>query len=434
MSTALAAAFARHVAGDRAAALPYYEAGLRHEPGDAKAWTSLAELHSQAERHAAAIECARKAVDLAPRDPAAVKNLGMILCRAEEYREAEVWLDQAAAMDPDAWSIALDLALLYYRTGRLDDSEAAFVQALARAPSDEIRSILCTHMAYPVLSRTITQATVGSPDWRRGLMLYRHRFNELARTQAWDLAPEWDGEDLADKHILVHQDQGDGDTLQFCRFLPELGHRAGRLTLAVPRRLIRLLHQLPWPSQVDHSLEILDFEGPLPIPDYHSPICTYFLHLDCTAPWQRVPYLRTPFRIVDLWSHMEPPRSGEISVGLVWAPRPTGENARRRAVPLELLLPLASHHCRHGSSDATARERRCSRHWRKDQLSAALGHLVPPDAIDGLPAAQGRRQHQVQDPRAEDLEIRPVGENQNLGELFICASQVQRSTVDGHAI
>jgi hypothetical protein len=110
--------------------------------------------------------------------------------------------------------------ILYYRTGRLDASETAFLEALAWAPSDELRSILCTHMASPVLCRAITRASVGSPDWQRGLTLYRHRFHELARTQAWDLAPEWEGEDLADKHILVHQDQGDGDTLQFCRSSP----------------------------------------------------------------------------------------------------------------------------------------------------------------------------------------------------------------------
>jgi tetratricopeptide (TPR) repeat protein len=342
MNSALDAAFKRHVAGDRAAALPYYEAGLRHEPGNANAWSNLAELRAQLEQYPAAIACAEKAVALAPGDPNAAKNLGMILCRAEVYGEAEVWLDRAAALTPDgSWSIALDRALLYYRTGRIDESEAAFVEAMGHAPSDEIRSVLCTHMAYPVLSRAITRAAVGSPDWQRGLALYRHRFNEVARTQAWELgAPEWEGEDLEGKHILIHQDQGDGDTIQFCRFLPELGRRAGRLTLAVPRRLIDLLHELPWPSQVDHTLEILDFEGPLPIPDYHSPICTYFLHLDCTAPGQRVPYLST-----SLWQRGDLEYfgvlRGDLSIGLVWAPRPTGEGARRRTIPLELLLPLA---------------------------------------------------------------------------------------------
>jgi hypothetical protein len=94
---------------------------------------------------------------------------------------------------------------------------------------------------------------------------------------------------------------------------------------------------MPWPLRADHSLEILDFEGPLTIPDYHSPICTYFLHLDCAKPGQRVPYLpAAPWPLEFLAA-----RFGEVSVGLVWAPRPTGESAQRRAVPLELLLPLA---------------------------------------------------------------------------------------------
>jgi tetratricopeptide (TPR) repeat protein len=337
MNSALAAAFKRHVAGDRAAALPYYEAGLRHEPENANAWSNLAELRAQLEEYPRAIACAERAVALAPGDPNAAKNLGMILCRAEAYGEAEVWLDRAAALTPGgSWSIALDRAILYSRTGRLDESETEFVEALTRAPSDEIRSILCTHMAYPMLSRAITRAAVGSPDWQRGLALYRHRFNEVARTQAWELgAPEWEGEDLEGKHILVHQDQGDGDTIQFCRFLPMLGFRAERVTLAVPRRLIGLMHEMPAVGE----FEILDFEGPLPIPDYHSPICTYFLHLDCTLDYQRVPYLHSR-GARDCWNHMVPARDGDISVGLVWAPRPTGEGARRRAVPLEMLLPL----------------------------------------------------------------------------------------------
>src|ERR1700731_1808476 len=108
MNTALDAAFKRHVAGDRTAALPYYEAGLRHEPENAKAWSNLAELRAQLEQYPRAIACAEKAVKLAPRDPNALKNLGIILCRAESYPEAEVWLDQAAALTPDgSWSIAL---------------------------------------------------------------------------------------------------------------------------------------------------------------------------------------------------------------------------------------------------------------------------------------------------------------------------------------
>jgi hypothetical protein len=343
LNSALDAAFRRHVAGDRAAALPYYEAGLRHEPENANAWSNLAELRGQLEQYPSAIACAEKAVALAPRDANALKNLGMIFCRAEEYGEAEVWLDRAAALTPDgSWSIALDRAILYYRTGRLDESETEFVEAMAMAPSDEIRSVLCTHMAYPMLSRAITRAAVGSPDWQRGLALYRHRFNEVARTQAWELgAPEWEGEDLEGKHILIHQDQGDGDTIQFCRFLPELWSRAERVTLAVPRRLIGLMHELP---AAVGEIEILDFEGPLPIPDYHSPICTYFLHLDCTAPGERVPYLQQYGPPCDYRNHMAPARPGEISVGLVWAPRPTGEGARRRAVPLELLRPLAKIH------------------------------------------------------------------------------------------
>lgn len=342
MSTALAAAFRRHVAGDRAGAVPYYEAGLRHHPDAFEAWMSYAELLSQQEQHAGAIECARRAVDLAPRHINANKNLGTILCRAEDYPEALIYLDKAYALSVQegaaapSWSIALDRAILNYKTGNLELSEQLFGAAIAYAPSDQIRAILCTHMASPVLAQAVTKDQVGGSKWIHGLGLYRHRFQELARTQAWELgAPEWEGQDLAGKHLLIHQDQGDGDTIQFCRWLPGLARTAAKLTLAVPDHLINLLYNLPWHT-CRKPFEVLDLYGDLPVPDFHSPIGSYMQHCARDAGAELVPYLRPQGYCAWLRTKAEP----GLSVGIVWAPRLMGEAARRRVVPLEQLLPL----------------------------------------------------------------------------------------------
>jgi len=76
---------------------------------------------------------------------------------------------------------------------------------------------------------------LASGDYRRGLALYEHRFAEIARTQVWELGiPEWQGEELAGKQILIHHDEGIGDDLQFARFLPDLRERDANITLAVP--------------------------------------------------------------------------------------------------------------------------------------------------------------------------------------------------------
>jgi tetratricopeptide (TPR) repeat protein len=229
--SSLRAAYQRLAVGNAELAEPYYLTGLRHHPEQTNSWLSWAAGLAGREQLPAAVICARRAVLLAPDDVNALKNLGSILWRLERYTEAEPWLEKAYAVDPQ-WSVALDLALCRYALGNLAESEQLFAEAIAAAPDEGTRRLLCTHMAYAVLA---------SGDWRRGLALYDHRYMELPTSQAWELgAPLWQGEDLAGKHLLVHHDQGDGDTIQFARFLPKLAETAASVTLAAPPHLLPL--------------------------------------------------------------------------------------------------------------------------------------------------------------------------------------------------
>src|SRR5215510_7978918 len=79
MSTALAAAYSRHVTGDLDGAFAYYKSGLRVSPDRPEPWFSVAALLTDRGQHAAALACARKALGLAPEHPDALKNLGCIL-------------------------------------------------------------------------------------------------------------------------------------------------------------------------------------------------------------------------------------------------------------------------------------------------------------------------------------------------------------------
>jgi hypothetical protein len=287
----------------------------------------VASLLSDRGQHEAALVCARKAADAAPGHPDALKNLGCILYRMQRFAAARRWLEAAIALRPSDQDIAFNLGAACYSLGDLAASERWFIEAVCTAPNDAAHARALTQMAYPVLA---------SGDYARGLALYEHRFAEIARTQVWELGiPEWQGEDLAGKHILIHHDQGTGDDIQFCRFLPDLLERQARITLAVPSDLLSLMQ-----AAARGRWRVVDIEGALPAADVHSAICSYVRHLAVELPPETTRFRRY-FDSPPTW--FTTPASGtKLRIGLVWAPRPLGEVSARRIVPLGMLLELAA--------------------------------------------------------------------------------------------
>jgi tetratricopeptide (TPR) repeat protein len=124
------------------------------------------------QKYAAALACAHRAVNMAPRSADALHILGLILFKTEKYSEAELWLREARSIDQDSASIALDLASTKYAMGDLIGSVEVFEEAIARAPDESTQRMLRTHMAHPILA-------LG--DYARGFALREGR--ELQATQ-----------------------------------------------------------------------------------------------------------------------------------------------------------------------------------------------------------------------------------------------------------
>lgn len=305
---------------------------MRAAPERPESWFSLSALLADRGHYATALVCAEKAAGIAPEHPDALKNLGCVLYRMGRYHKARVWLEAANQRRPGDTEITFNLGAVCYALGELIEAEDWFMQAAGAAQPGTLHfAKALTQMAYPVLAQG---------DYRRGLALYEHRFAEIARTQVWELGiPEWQGEDLEGKHILVHHDQGIGDDIQFVRFLGALmRRRAGRVTLAVPRDLIPLF---AGSLRLGLSgMDLVDLEGDLlgvrrRVADFHSPMSSYLRHLDLQLPPEKCqPYI-----------HAEPapldkPAGTQLTIGLVWAPRPLDDRSARRIVPLGDLVGL----------------------------------------------------------------------------------------------
>ena len=133
--------------------------------------------------------------------------------------------------------------------------------------------------------------------------------------------------------MLVHAEQGYGDTLQFCRYLPILRDAGARLVLNVPRSLRSLMaHGMPWLElQTDHPPST-DFQTTLPS-------LPHLLKTTLEIIPAPIPYIHAPPQAISRFAGMIG-RRAELKVGLVWAGNPEHLRDRDRSLAFSALAPI----------------------------------------------------------------------------------------------
>ncbi len=184
------------------------------------------------------------------------------------------------------------------------------------------------------------------------------------------LRPLWDGSPVPERRVLLHAEEGLGDTIQFCRFVPLLAERA-RIVFGVPQALVRLLAGLPGIEQ------IVTMGDPAPAFDMHLPLLSapHVLSTTLETIPAAVPYLHAdPDQVAD-WHGRLRDLPG-LRIGLAWAGNPHLVNDRRRSIPLDRLAALADVS---GVSFVSLQKGAAA-----SQVSAALPQMVLHDWTDRL--------------------------------------------------
>ena len=173
-------------------------------------------------------------------------------------------------------------------------------------------------------------------DFTRGFAEYEWRKRRASATDKRDFAqPLWLGEgNIAGKTVLLHAEQGYGDTIQFVRYAPLVAARGATVVLEVQASLKPLLSGLPGVSAVVSRGE------PLPPFDLHCPLMSLPLAFRTTLDTvpAATPYLHAP---PDRDREMATRLAGDgLKVGLVWSGSPTHKNDHNRSIALGKLAPL----------------------------------------------------------------------------------------------
>ncbi len=268
----------------------------------------------------------RQAAAIKPDHLPAIYNLGNALKAAGQLDEAVTEYRRALAVSSDCFQAHNNLAIVLRLQGCCDQAVIAYRDALRLQPDNpEIH----WNLAISLLLQGKLQEGWPELEWRWDCKWARPR-RDLAQRQ-------WTGDDPAGRTILLHADEGFGDTIQFIRYAPLLAGRGARVVVECQPELKRLLLGLAGAQQVLAEGE------PLPPTDLHCPLLSLPLAFGTTLETipAAVAYLTPDANSVETWRARLSADPARLKVGLVWAGRPTHQDDPNRSVLLPLLAPLA---------------------------------------------------------------------------------------------
>jgi Tetratricopeptide repeat/Glycosyltransferase family 9 (heptosyltransferase) len=322
---------ARARAGQVLDAIECYGNALRLDPDSGHTWNNFGNLFMSLKDVDSAVSCYRNAVRLLPSEAQAAYSLGRALILIGHHREARAHLARACNLDPghsDAW---LNLGTAHQHLG--DPAEA--LRCLDRA------IILSIDPAEAQTNRAMILIDQG--NFAEGWQAYEQRWKLPAfvnARQRFAHKPQWKGEPIDGRRILLYGEQGLGDMIQFSRFIPEVSAHGAEVFLEVPRTLTGLLSGLLAPGH------ILSRGEPLPDFDLHCPLMSLPLALDLEmSAIPNRPWLRSTEALRQLARRAidaaPPPVPPLLRAGLCWRGNPSHLWDRIRSLTPLQLAPLA---------------------------------------------------------------------------------------------
>ena len=300
---------------------------VRIEPANAEIHNALGAALTQLHDYPEAESGLRQALSLNPNLAEAHNNLSILLTRLTRPAEAAEHSQLAVALTPNSADMALNQGKALRDLGRLEDALAAFQNAVRLSPN-----LAEAHFAVATIQLALGEFAKGWAgfEWRLRLPGFGFALPDLGK-------PGWQGDDLAGRTILLHAEQGLGDTLQFLRYVPLVAERGGKVLLLVQPALKRLLEGYAGVEQV------FGFGEALPDYDLHCPLMRLPRRFGTTV--ETIPPIGPPLAAPEADQELWRSRfgqSGRPGVGLVWAGNPAHANDHNRSAPLAALTPLLS--------------------------------------------------------------------------------------------
>ena len=293
-------------------------------PENAEALEILSQAYIENRDNHAALMTSLRLLEIVPGHIEGLQVKACAYFRLGQIEQALATNEEILDIYPDNMTAMENKGVLLERLRRVDEALIAFDKVLEAHPDS----------ASAKFNKSISLLLKGNLG--DGLELYEHRLNKddnLIHDYLGD-EPVWDGSaSLSGKHLLIHPEQGLGDTLMFCRYIRYLEDAGAKLTFAVQPALRSMMESLDQPADlisVGESVKGIDFHIPL------MSVAKITFEKWKNQPSQ-VPYLRVPDRKLALWKE----RLGEKTeprVGFVCGGNPLHQNDSGRSMNMAALL------------------------------------------------------------------------------------------------
>jgi tetratricopeptide (TPR) repeat protein len=339
---------------------PYVRKAIVLEPGNVAANFGLGTVLRAQKRMADAIACFERVLELDPQHVEAIAGIGQCMLEQKAYADAEAWFRRGIGLATGNALLHINLGAALINQTRYEESLVALNVAAELEAAHGALPLSMTDTGFALVSTgqyeraldVLRRGLPKVPDPRAHgyyafLLLALGRFREgwaqfefrwlqepsLSKRPMFD-KPNWAGQDPAGKTILLIDEQGAGDIINFVRFAVPLQAMGARVVLQVRPELVRLAHGFAGVDQVVSRGEVL-------------PAFDYYLHLmslphafgiELTTIPAAVPYVRADPAKLEEWA----PRFSDagLDVGVAWAGNPLYPRDNFRSMPLPTLRPL----------------------------------------------------------------------------------------------
>lgn len=310
--------------GQYVEALQYLGAAMKSNARSAEVTSNYGVVLRKLRRDDEAIEYFNRALMLKPGYVPAILTRGTSFHHLGRREEALASFDRVIEIDPTHARAHYNRANVLHELKRFKEAIESFGRAIALAPEN----------ADAHWNESLAHLLTG--DYREGWKQYEWRWKR-GNLQPRDFKqPLWLGEEsVAGKTILVHAEQGFGDTLQCARYIPLLAKNGATVVLEVQPALKALFRSLEGVST------LLSRGEPLPAFDLHCPIMSLPLAFKTelsTIP-ANVPYLSVPKDRVEKWQRRVP-QGKKLTIAFAWTGSPGNEENDIRSIPLSEFAPL----------------------------------------------------------------------------------------------
>jgi len=343
-------------------ALLSFDQALKADPSCVEAATASTQLCLELERYEEAIARIDRSREIWPNEFRASHRKGVCLFYLRRYEEALADWSEALTLEPDDPEITNNIGLILLKLGRNEEALAYFDRALALKPefalalSHRGSSLQGLHR-FDEASANYGKAIAISPEfadahWNMALLRLLHgdfaagwpgrewgrKCRAICASDRHLTKPSWRGEEpIVGKTILLHSDEGLGDTIQFSRYAPIVAALGARVILDVQEAIHPLLAEME-----GVSLCLPKMATELPEYDLHCPLSD--LPLAFKTRLETIPSVPSyvpapPDELVQKWQ-MRLGTHDRLRVGLVWSGNPAHSNDRNRSTSLRTMSAL----------------------------------------------------------------------------------------------